>query len=201
MVAGAGAVVEGPLGLQLRAELGWLGTPYLEAIDGVLFEVGAYGSGASAEATSELIRAGLNNSFAGRFGLGMRPFSEYGFEAFAGYAVNALGGSLSATQAIEAVTGKEFPSDSSALEANVASTLHHVHVGVGWRWVVAESFVIRASLGYLQTVASATSVSIEGRRGERDLAEISAATDAYLDDLYTTWVKAPVVDLGVSYRF
>ncbi len=201
MVGGVSTVAEGPLGLQLRVDLGWLGTPYLEAIDGILFGVGAYGSGASAEATSELIRAGLDNSFTGRVGLGIHPVSDLGLELFVGYTVNALGGSLSATQAVEAVAGKTFPKDSSALEANVNSTLHSVYAGVGWQWPVADAFVIRSCLGYLQTVASSTTISVEGRRNERELSDISASTDAYLHDLYTTWVKVPVIDVGVSYRF
>ena len=59
MVGGAEAVLEGPFGLQLRGDLGWLGSPYVEAIDGFLLAVGAYGSGAIADATSDLVRAGV----------------------------------------------------------------------------------------------------------------------------------------------
>jgi hypothetical protein len=201
MVAGAQAVVEGPFGFQLRGDLGWLGSPYVKAIDGFLLAVGAYGSGALADATSDLVRAGVRNSLTGRASLGMRPMRERGLEVYAGYTVNALGGSLGGKSSVEAVTGVDFPSDYEALNANIDSTLHSVHVGFGWRWLPVERLVLRASVEYLQTVGSSTRVFLAGPRNDRELPQISGATNAYLDDLYRTWVKTPVVSLSAAYRF
>lgn len=201
MVAGAEAVIEGPFGLQLRGDLGWLGSPYVEAIDGFLLTVGAYGSGAKADATSDLIRAGVRNSMTARASAGIRPFPSRGFEIYGGYTVNALGGSLGGKQSVEAVTGKTFPSDYDARNVNIDSTMQSFHVGVGWRWVLVERLVLRASLEYLQTVASSTSLYLKGPRNDRQLPELSAATNAYLDDIYRTWVKAPVATFSVAYRF
>jgi len=201
LVGGAEAVIEGPFGLQFRGHLGWLGSPYVEAIDGFLLAVGAYGSGAIADATSDLVRAGIRDSLTGRASLGMRPMRERGFEVYAGYTVNALGGSLGGKSSVEAVTGVKFPSDYEARNANIDSTLHSVHIGFGWRWLPVERLVMRASIEYLQTVASSTQVYLAGPRNNRALPELSDATNAYLDDLYRTWVKAPVVALSAAYRF
>ena len=106
MVAGAQAIIEGPFGLQLRGELGWLGTPYVEAIDAFLLGVGAYGSGPTADATSDLIRAGIQDSLTARIAVGIRPFPTRGFEAYVGYTLNALGGHLGGKESVEAVTDK-----------------------------------------------------------------------------------------------
>lgn len=201
MVGGGEVVVEGPFGVQVRGDLGWLGTPYVEAIDGFLLAVGAYGTGKTADATSDLVRAGIRDSLTARLGLGIRPMAARGFEVYAGYTVNALGGSLGGKSSVEAVTGKTFPSDVEALNVNIDSTLHSFHVGFGWRWIPVEHLVLRASVEYLQTVASSTRLYLRGPRQDRELPEISAATNAYLDDLYRTWVKTPVVSLSMAYRF
>jgi hypothetical protein len=201
MVLGVESVLELPYGFQLRADVGWLGTPYVEAIDSTLLALGAYGSGSTAEATSELIRAALRNSLTGRVGVGIRPIPSSGFELFGGYTFDALGGSLGPKAAIEAVTGQSFPNDSVALEARIRSALHSVHVGVGWRWVIEESVVIRASLEYLQTLASSTEVWLDGPKGQRAVPPISEATNAYLNGIFTTWVKAPVVSVSAGFRF
>ncbi len=201
MVAGVQGVLEGPFGLQVRGDLGWLGSPYVEAIDGFLSTVGAYGSGATADATSNLIRAGVSNSLTARASAGWRPLPSRGFEVYGGYTLNALGGSLGAKTSVEAVTGMTFPSDDAARNVNIDSTLKSFHLGIGWRWVLAEGLVFRTSIEYLQTVASSTSLYLKGPRNNRQLPELSSATNAYLDDLYRTWVKAPVLCASVAYRF
>ncbi len=201
MVAGAQAIIEGPFGLQLRGELGWLGTPYVEAIDAFLLGVGAYGSGPTADATSDLIRAGIQDSLTARIAVGIRPFPTRGFEAYVGYTLNALGGHLGGKESVEAVTDKTFPSDYNALNVNIDSTLESVHAGVGWRWVVADRLVLGTSLEYLQTIASKTRLYLNGPRSTRELPELSAATNTFLDDVYTTWVKAPVLSASAAYRF
>lgn len=202
MVAGAQGILEMPHRLQLRAEVGWLGTPYVEAIDGFLLGIGAYGEGAQADATSELIRAGIQNSLTLRTSVGWRPFDERGFEIHAGYTMNALGGRLSGKATIESLLDITFPTDLDALNVDLSSTLHSFHLGVGWRWFVGDALVVRSSVEYLQTVASRTELTLDGPRRERDVPEeIVGPTNAYLDGVYRTYVKAPAVSLSVAYRF
>jgi hypothetical protein len=202
MVLGATTVLEVPFGIQVRADLGWLGSPYSDAINGFLDAVGAYGSGEAADATSQLILAALHNSLVFRPGLGWRPFARHGFEIFGGYTLVALGGSLSGKQAITAVTGRTFASQEQAVDVTINSTLHNFNVGFGWRWLfLGDRLVLRTSGEYLQTLASSTSLTLSNGATSRDLPNISAAVDGYLGGIYKTWVKSPVLSLGLSYRF
>ncbi len=201
MVAGASAVLEIPLRFQFRAEIGWLGTPYVEAIDGFLKGIGAYGQGQAADYTSELIRAAFHNSLVFRTGAGWRPFRKHGFEFYVGYTLVALGGSLGAKDAVTAITGKSFSNEQQRFDMAIHSTLHNFHAGLGWRWVLWDHFTIRTSVEYLQTLASKTTLSLDTRQGAVDLPDLSAATSKYLNDIYVVYVKSPVVDLSFAYRF
>ncbi len=202
MLLGATALLEVPYGLQLRADVGWLGSPYTDAINGFLNAVGAYGTGQTADATSQLVLAALHDSLVFRAGAGWRPFAAHGFEVFGGYTLITLGGSLGAKEAITAVTGKPFANSDTSADVTIQSTLHNVSVGVGWRWLfLGDHLVLRASGEYLQTLASSTSLALQSGQGGKDLANVSAPLSAYLDGVYTTYVKTPVVSVGLAYRF
>jgi hypothetical protein len=202
MVLGATTLLEVPYGIQIRADVGWLGSPYSNAINSFLDAIGAYGSGQTATYTSELIQAAVQNSLVVRAGAGWRPFARHGFEIFAGYTLVALGGSLSGQEAITAVTGKQFAANEQRLDVTIQSTLHNFNAGFGWRWLfLRDHLVLRLSGEYLQTLASSTSLTLSGASGSRDLPNISAALNNYLNGIYLTYVKTPVVSLGLAYRF
>lgn len=202
MTLGAQTVLEVPYGIQLRADVGWLGSPYTDAINSFLDAVGAYGSGTTATETSELIGAALHNSLVVRAGAGWRPFAKHGFEFFGGYTLVALGGSLGAEQAITALTGKQLTTDEQRSTVTISSTLHNFNVGFGWRWLfLNDHLVLRTSGEYLQTVASSTSLTLQSSEGSTALPNISSALNSYLSGVYATYIKTPVLSLGLAYRF
>jgi len=81
----------------------------------------------------------------------------------------------------------------------LSSHLHNFHVALGWRWVVWDHLVIRASVGYLQTLGSSSSVDIPGQP------ELTALANPVVNDtlgaIYKSYVKLPFVGLGAGYRF
>ena len=203
MLLGATTLLEVPFGIQIRADVGWLGTPYTNVINGVLDAAGAYGSGAEATDTQEAhpgCAPELPWSFAPAPGGGRSRSTAS--RIFGGYTLVALGGSLGAKDAITTLTGKQFTNDEERSDVIIHSTLHNVNVGFGWRWLfLNDHLVLRLSGEYLQTVASATSLTLQTSQGSTALPNISSSLNTYLDGIYKTYVKAPVVSLGGAYRF
>ena len=134
---GGAVTLEGPHRLLVSVGAGWMPKPYADSIDDTLRTFGAYDSDVSA-----LIRAALKNSFVLQPSIGWRPLPRRGLEILAGYTLITLGGSLSGRQAIEAVTGRTFPSDAGT-QIPLRSTLHNVHLQIDWRFLVHERWVLR----------------------------------------------------------
>lgn len=190
-----------PYGFLFQAELGALPGFYVEAVDSALVSANVY-----SEVVSSLVTSGLKNSFVMRLSAGMRPFPAHGFEILGGYTLTTLGGGVSARAALEAVGGVALPAQIPDAEIGLQSTLHSFHVSVGWRWVIADHFLVRTSIGYLQSVASSsrievpdTASSIPGATAIIDRA--NQTIDATLDENYKTYVKLPVLGLGLGYSF
>ncbi len=201
LMIGGQATFELPYRILLQGELGALPPAFINALDSALVSAGTYDA-----TTSSLVRDGLKNSLVGRLSAGMRPFSGHGFEIMGGYTVMSLGGGISAKDAVAAAAGTSLPASIPDGDVTVSTTIHNVHVGVGWRWVVADHFVIRASLAYLQSVSSSSHVAVPAAVAA--LPEVSArlpaineALDARLNDTYTKYGKLPVLGLSMGYRF
>lgn len=194
---GAQATYELPFGLQLTGEIGWMPRAYVDFINAMGQEFGWYD-----ETTAVLISSSLENSFILRAGLGFRPWDSLGLEFFGGYTLATLGGSVAGTELIEATTGIEIPDDVAA-EVPLASTAHAFQLGVGWRFTFAEIFVLRVSLAYFQIVGSSTSVEMESetRAGQESIDRIESGLDAYLNDIYTTYVKTPSLGVYGGFAF
>jgi hypothetical protein len=180
--------------LLLGATIGWMPAPYVNTVNTFVVAVGGWN-----QQTADLIEAALKDSLIVRARAGWRIWR--GLEIDAGYALAALGGSVSGADAITAVTGKPVPEGQRAVPLH--STMHAFTAGVGWRWIIDRHWVLRAELEYLQAVASQSAIDYQPRtaRGRQDLAALNTALDAYLNGEYTTWVKSPLVSLAFSYRF
>ena len=70
---------------------------------------------------------------------------------------------------------------------------------VGWRWVLVDHLVIRANIGYLQTLGSSTTV--ESPDFPEAAALATPIADAELGKIYEDYVKLPTVGLSAGYRF
>lgn len=193
---GAQAVLEVPWRFSAQLEVGWMPTPYVDAIDGALSLFGVY-----PDEVSQLIREALDSSLVLRPSLGWRPFPALGLELAAGYTFLTLGGGLGPREVIESISGRNLP-DETRNEIPLHSTLHNLHLRAAWRFLLAERWVLRASLEFMHCLASSSGIDYEARRpaGERVVQEVNAAIDAYLNAYYTEYVNVPLLGLSLAYR-
>jgi hypothetical protein len=201
IMIGAQATLEVPYRFLLQGEIGVLPGFSVDAVDSALVGADAYDS-----TTSELVRNTLRDSLVVRFSGGWRPFPAHGFEVLGGYTLTSLGGSVSARTAVEAATGSALPAEIPDASILIQSTVHSVHLSLGWRWVIADHFLIRTSLGYLQSVASSSHLEVpDAVAAHPEIApqidSANRALDRRLNDIYTTYVKLPVLGLSLGYRF
>jgi len=83
----------------------------------------------------------------------------------------------------------------------LGATLHNVHVTLGWRWLMADDhLVVRASLSYLQCLASSMSVGLPAAQQAMEPA-VNQALNAAVGPFLTHYVKAPTLGLSAAYRF
>jgi hypothetical protein len=201
LLLGGQATLELPYGILLQSEVGVLPPAYVNAIDGALTSAGAYGS-----TTSDLVRSGLSNSLIVGVSGGWRPFRDHGLELLGGYTLASLGGGLSAKETIEAATGVTLPAAVPDEQIPIHSTIHAVHASIGWRWLLTDHLALRASLGYLQAVASSSQVGLpagvtSNAMVATQLATVNQVVNSTLNDTYTKYVKLPVLGLSLAYRF
>lgn len=197
LYVGGQFVAELPHRILLSAEAGWMPGPYVDAVNATAQAFGAYN-----DVTADVVRSAISNSLVLRPSIGWRPFADHGFEVMAGYTLVMLGGSLSAIEAIEAATGQAVSAQGSS-DIAIASVMHAFHVTAGWSWALAEHWSLRASLGYLQVVASSTSMEVASSRvaNRQGVAALERELDSYLNDVFTTYVKIPTLGLTLNYRF
>ena len=189
--------IELPGRLQLRGEVGAMPSGYASLINSVVKSVAGYDDQVAA-----LVDGSFQSGLVARLSAGWRPFASSGFELFGGYTHVALSGSVSPTQ-VAAVVGGDFAAQvtSQLLTEDVAisSQLHNFHLGVGWRWLIAEHLVIRVNVAYMQTVSSSSSVETPQLPEAGQLA--SGVVDQLLASVFSDYVKLPVFGLGLGYRF
>jgi len=199
--------VEGTLELPARilvqVDLGWMPSPYSNTIVDLL------GAFSVLDATEQsLLKLAIQNSFVGRLAAGWRPFPKLGFEATIGYTLVAVGGGVSGADVIQAYLQAKGSSDTVPNDAGrqvpLEATLHNFQATLGWRFLlVKDKMWIRASLSYLQCIASSTGVSISSPRpAEQALVDkINSEIQGYLNPYFTEYVKVPVIGLTAGYRF
>jgi hypothetical protein len=201
LMVGGQLTLELPYRILLQGEVGVLPAAYVNGIDSVLTGTGAYDA-----STSALVRSTLQNSLVVRASAGFRPFANHGLELMGGYTLASLGGGVSARAAVEAASGVAVPAEIPDAEIQLRTTIHSLHASVGWRWIVGDHFVVRASVAYLQAVGSSSSLAapaavsaVPGVAARVD--QVSQALDTTLNSTYTKYAKMPVVGLSLGYRF
>lgn len=190
--------VEVPYRLRFAATFGYLPGPYVDTINAFLVAVKAYD-----QETANLIKAALSQSLIVRLHGGWRPFRRRGAYFELGYGLAALGGGLTGSQAIAAVTGTAPPSDPNESRGyDVKSILHLLDIELGWQWPVWRGLTFRVALGAALTVWSNTTVTPRFQPRLPGLQEqFTSAAAQYLDNTYRSYVFTPTVSFAVGWRF
>ncbi len=182
---------------QVSLDIGYMPQPYVLLMNDVVQQYAGYN-----DKTKELINNGIQNSFFLRLSGGVKVWK--GLEIFGGYTAMALGGSVSTWDTVEAALGRSF--DRTGLpdvNAPMKSQLHGFHLGVGYQMFLVENLFLRLQATYFQVLTSKTTVDLSTRNidGQRTINEASAALDQYLNDIYTRYVKLPVIGAFIGFRF
>ncbi|MBK8481943.1 MAG: hypothetical protein IPL40_12335 [Proteobacteria bacterium] len=194
---GGQLALEGPGRLRATVSLGCLPRPYVDAINALLVGVKAYD-----RPTADLIAQSLGSSLIWRTHLGWRPFRKAGFYLEGGYGLVALGGGATAAELVAGLTGQPAPQEAAAggQSFSVSSRLHMLDVEFGWSWRLGPRWRLRAAVGGAFTVASRTRIEARFKpRAPRAVEAFAAYGEAYLDDIYTSYVFTPVVGASVGY--
>jgi len=195
--------VEVPHRWLLQLGLGVMPRAYADAIDSVLTQAGAYDA-----VVSNVVRNSLGNSLVLRVSGGIRPFANHGFELMGGYTLMTMGGSVAATDVVNAAlleSGSSFQAPET-LGAGVplSATLHNIHASIGWRWLLADDhLVLRASLSYIQTLDSRVTVKMPESAPELAHYEalINDQLNTFLGPYFSKYAKAPTLGLSAAFRF
>jgi hypothetical protein len=190
--------VELPGRLLLQAHVGWMPDLYNRTVTNSLEDSGAIDGD-----IHQLVDGAVRGATTWRIAAGWRPFENAGLELTVGYAHVALDGATNSDELLPFVppdVREELVAEvGNDVDIDLDSSIHHFTAAAGWRWLIADHLVIRASLGYLQAFNSGSTLDIDGRQ---DLTDIAAPTvRATLHDHYMRYIKIPVVGLGVGYRF
>ncbi len=203
LAVGVESTVELPYRLLGQISLGWMPGAYSNTVIDVLGDFGAINS-----FEQSLIKAAIDNSFVLRLSLGWRPFSTLGLEVFGGYTLLTAGGSVTGADVVDSYLMSTGSSDRVTGLTNqgipLRATLHSFHATLDYRFVLWDDrIVLRASLAYLQCVASSTEVTATPLRpaGQAALNKINSDLQGFLNPYFTDYVKTPLIGLTASYRF
>ncbi len=189
--------VELPGRVLAQLHVGWMPELYSQTLTDSLEGAGVYDAQVSA-----LVDGALQSATTWRLAAGWRPFAAHGLELGVGYMHVALDGATRTRELLPLVppdVAERLDAELGDVGINLDSSIHHVTLAAGWRWLVADRIVIRASVGYMQAFASNSTLEIESFP---ELTSLSAPTvEAVLHDHYMRYIKTPVVGLGVGYRF
>lgn len=189
--------LEVPHRLRVGLHAGWLPPPYVDLYNEVSTSAGWYD-----DVTAALIAASIEDALVLGVDVGWRPLPRHGFFFGAGYQVAALGGALTGSEVIEAVTGTDVPDDrGGAAQVDAAATVHFVTVDLGWEQVWLDRIVLRVALGGSFTVGSRSRLTTDVGRGGPAIEGLLDGGEAYLDDVFTSYVHTPTIAVHLGYRF
>ena len=200
-----GMRVLAPNGLGLSTSIGMVPGLYGDLIDSVGQSLGDY-----SDETSDLVRSSLEQSMVWRVRGGWKPWTDWGLYFELGYGLIVLGGDVTEEEAMSAIIGRPPPSrrvdggivgPGASYAYEVGSTLHTLGGEVGWLWALSDDWSIRAALGFVTTISAHSTVDVTDRESpSAGVDAFSDSSEAYLDDLFTSYVHAPTVGLAMAYR-
>ncbi|GAB4543906.1 MAG: hypothetical protein Tsb0020_55480 [Haliangiales bacterium] len=193
---GLGATLEAPFGLRVGTSVGYVPGPYVDLINAVATRLEFYD-----DATADLISAVLQRSLVWNLRAGWRPWSQLTVDA--GYSLITLGGSASSQDVLAALSSTPPPSGGDDTPYEISSTLHMLHLEVGWRFDFGR-LSVRPAIGAAVTVSAHTTVD-PGETGmpvrDRSRRAFGAGVAGYLDDTYKRYVHTPLITVTAGYRF
>ncbi|MFO0585350.1 MAG: hypothetical protein U0229_23975 [Anaeromyxobacter sp.] len=186
--------LEGPWRLRLTSSIGILPGAYVDAINWTVVKLGGYDAD-----TARLVKSSLQRSLIWRTHAGARLWR--GLYAEAGYGLVTLGGAGTGGDLLAAVTGRTLPVGVGERTWTIDATLQMLDVEVGWQQELPWwGLRLRASLGGAFTLASHTRISPSYQPLSQAAADAFARDgEAYLDDVFTTYVHTPVLGVSLSY--
>lgn len=186
---GLEAQIELPLRMLARVHVGWMPPAHVSVINAVATGFDWYD-----DATADLVSAAIDGALVLRLSGGWRPVDTWGLEVSAGYTLITGGGSVTSAEALEIATGQSVSTRANA-DIPLEATLQGVHVDAGWRWRLGKMLSIRVALGYFQTLAASTALTV----GRGRLQEPISRAEAYLDTILETYALAPELKVSVGY--
>jgi hypothetical protein len=195
--AGARLQMEHFDGFRMSFAVGLLPGAYVDVINSIVVAFGGYD-----EDEAELVASALQDSLVLRLQGGWRPLEDVGFYFEGGYTVATLGGGVASEDLLSTLGASGAGGPNVERSYVVESTLFILGAEVGWDWVLEGHWTVRASLGFVTTVASETTI-VPGTTLQRTRFTDELTRDAanHLDGVYTAYVHAPIVGVAVGYRF
>lgn len=201
LYVGGQASLELPGRFTIAADLGGMPAAYGSAINGTIQGFAGYDN-----SIADFVDGSFESAMVARLSAGFRPFEAAGFELWGGYTMIDVDGHTSLDEVVAAVDTGSATNEVNAVAnqlgntpVGLSSTIHAFHVGLAWRWLVADHLSIRASLGYLQALGSSSSLEIEELPEAEPL--VNPSVDSTLDGVYSDYLKMPYGGLAVGYQF
>ena len=193
-LVGAELTVEGPFRLMLGGAIGGVPTPYLRVTSELIINVGGLSGPRPTWSPKHSRGAGSGDcswdgdpirDTASTFGLGTPRIN--------------LSGTLTDAEAVAEVTGLPLAAAAGG-EARLESTLHTLDSQLGYRWHVGD-VTVRVALGFIATVGASATIEVESPLNPNLTADLVRLGEAYLEDVYRSYVFTPTLGLGVGYDF
>lgn len=189
-----GAVVV-PLGFTARLGLGWMPHGYRNLINDTAVGLDLYD-----DTDAAIVEAALEDAFLITPTIGWRA-PLVGLELYAGYVFTFLGGTVTREEA-ETVSGEDLRGAGVA-EVPLGGSAHGFQVGLAYQVDLAPHVGLRLSLAYFQIVKASAGIDLEvqGAAANRVLDRVESALDARVDELLSSYVKAPLLGVSGVWRF
>lgn len=193
VAVGAGLQVETPVRVLTQLDVGAMPGAYVDVLDTLAAKT------RHSPPAGDLARDASRRALVVRAALGVRPLARRGLEVRGGYTGCTLGRSVTSLSALESLTGEALGTDERPIA--VQSTLHNIHADLGYRWLVRGDLVIRAALGYAQSLGARLSALYDPATDPALQARADGALASAADRAATTAIRTPYVTLQVGYRF
>jgi hypothetical protein len=196
----AGATV--PIDLELSARVVFFDRLFV----GGSLGFGVYGSLFAAVArpfsapAGQLVSPVANGAFVASVSAGVRPFGGSGFELVAGYTMLHASSSF-APATVSAALGNQLSLPPGVPDLLLDTTLHALHVELGWTILIAEHLLIRPALGWTQVLAATTTLSTHPAIAVPQVSARLASSADTIDSALTKYGMTPTFSLALGYQF